>query len=273
MSSSSSVASISGASISGAANSVPRNLASDADRLRALHVPGTPLALANAWDPTVAQAVEAGGLPAIATASAAMAPILGFADHGHMPPDVAFAAIARIAAAVSCPVTADIEDGYGLPPREIAERLIKAGACGFNLEDSDYSGDGLIDPAAQAARIAAIRQAGWELGVHLVINARIDVHMKQGSADEGLARARLYREAGADCLYPIFLADPAVIRDYVAIAPVNLLGMPGGLLFGDMADLGVARISLGPLLHRAMIERVRQAAEAFGRFDEAALWR
>lgn len=250
----------------------PRNLAADADKLRALHVPGTPLLLANVWDPTVAQAVEAGGLPAIATASAAVAPVSGFEDHGHMPPEVAFGAIARIAAAVSCPVTADFEDGYGLPPREIAERLIAAGACGLNIEDSDHRSEVLIDPSAQADRIAGIRQAGEELGVRLVINARVDVYMKQGMPAEGLDRARRYLAAGADCIYPIFLADPAVIRDYVALGNVNLLGRPGTLSFQEMAELGVARISLGPQLHRAMLARMTRAAEAFGRLDDAAVW-
>lgn len=250
----------------------PRNLAADAAALRALHVPGTPLTLANVWDPTVAQAVEAAGMPAIASASAAVAPVNGCEDHGHMPPDTAFAALARIAAAVSCPVTADLEDGYGLPPREIVARMLAAGACGLNIEDTDHASDGLVDPSRQAERIAGLRQAGWELGVEIVINARVDVHMKQGEAAAGLERARLYREAGADCIYPIFLADPAVIRDYVAIGPVNLLGTPGGLSFAAMAELGVARISLGPLLHRAMLARVQKAAEAFARLDDAGVW-
>lgn len=253
-------------------NPAPRDVAADADRLRALHVPGTPLPLANVWDPTFAQAVEAGGLPAIATASAAVAPVNGFEDHGHMPPDVAFAAVARIAAAVSCPVTADLEDGYGLPPREIVERLLAAGACGLNIEDTDHASDALVDPAAQADRIAGIRRAGEEAGVRVVINARVDVHMKQGAPAEGLDRAQRYLEAGADCIYPIFLADPPVIRDYVALGCVNLLGRPGGLSFREMADLGVARISLGPVLHRIMTERMRKAAEAFARFDDAGVW-
>lgn len=249
-----------------------RDLAADAARLRGLHVPGAPLLLANVWDPTVAQAVEAAGLPAVATASAVIAPIAGYEDHGHMPPDVAFAAVARIAAAVSCPVTADIEDGYGLPARELVERLLAAGACGLNLEDSDHRGGGLVDASAQADRIAAIRQAGEERGVRVVINARVDVHMQQGEAAEGLERARRYRTAGADCIYPIFLADPAVVREHVALGPVNLLAHPGGMTLAGIAELGVARISLGPLLHRAMIAHVRQAAEAMANMNDTGVW-
>jgi 2-methylisocitrate lyase-like PEP mutase family enzyme len=250
---------------------VHRNLAADAETLRALHVPGTPLMLANVWDAPSALAVAAAGLPAIATASAAIAPVNGYEDHGKLPPDVAFAALARIAAAVSCPVTADLEDGYGLPPRELVERMLAAGACGLNIEDSDHASGGLVDAAAQAERIAGIRAAGEALGVRAVINARVDTYIRQGPHADGLARAGLYREAGADCVYPIFLSDPAQVREHVAMGPVNLLGGVGELTIGDMAGLGVARISLGPRLHRATLDHVRKAAEAFARREDAAL--
>jgi 2-methylisocitrate lyase-like PEP mutase family enzyme len=216
--------------------------------------------------------VEAAGLPAIATASAAVAPVNGYEDHGKMPPDLAFAAVARIAAAVSCPVTADLEDGYGLAPRDLVERMLAAGACGLNIEDTDHRSEELVDAAVQAERIAGIRRAGEELGVRVVINARVDVYLRQGDHSEAVERARLYREAGADCIYPIFLADPERIREHVAMGPVNLLGRPGGLSLQDMVALGVARISLGPQLHRMLLERLRKAAEALAARDDASLW-
>jgi 2-methylisocitrate lyase-like PEP mutase family enzyme len=250
----------------------PRDLAADAAALRALHVPGTPLLLANVWDPTAAQVVEAAGLPAIATASAAVAPVNGYEDHGKMPPDLAFAAVARIAAAVSCPVTADLEDGYGLAPRDLVERMLAAGACGLNIEDTDHRSEDLVAAAVQAEHIAGIRRAGEELGVRVVINARVDVYLRQGDHADAVERARLYRQAGADCIYPIFLADPERIREHVAMGPVNLLGRPGGLSLQDMATLGVARISLGPQLHRMLLERLRKAAEALAVRDDASLW-
>lgn len=248
-----------------------RNVAADAEALRALHVPGTPLLLANVWDPPSAQAVAAAGLPAIATASAAVAPVNGFEDHGHLPPDVAFAALARIATAVSCPVTADLENGYGLAAHELVERMLAAGACGLNIEDTDHAGGALVDIGAQADRIAGIREAGEALGVRVVINARVDVHLRQGDAADGIERARRYREAGADCIYPIFLADPAVIREHVAMGPVNLLARPGGQPLRDMAALGVARISVGPSFHRLLMMRLQASAEALARLDDAAL--
>ena len=81
----------------------------------------------------------------------------GYEDHGHLPPDVAFGALRRIAEAVSLPVTADLEDGYGLAPDELVARLVDSGACGANLEDSDHHAGGLVDPTRQAERIAAIK--------------------------------------------------------------------------------------------------------------------
>lgn len=249
-----------------------RNLVADAAMLRALHVPGRPLLLANVWDPMTARAVAASGLPAIATASAAVAPVNGYEDHGHLPPDVAFDVVRRIASFVSCPVTADMEDGYGLAPRSIAERLLSAGACGLNLEDSDHRGEGLVHPDVQAERIAGIRNAGRELGVDIVINARIDVHLLQRPLAEGLERARIYFEAGADCVYPIFAGDAEVVREYVALGPTNLLCRPGGLKLREMAELGAARISLGPMLFHLMLRNLERSAQALGRFDDEGLW-
>lgn len=258
-------------SASTAANAA--DLAAKAAALRALHVPGAPLLLANVWDPVSASTVAAAGLPAIATASAAVAPVNGYEDHGKLPPDIAFEAIRRIASAVSLPVTADLEDGYGLAPRSIVERLIAAGACGLNLEDSDHRAGGLVDAEVQAQRIADIRVAGAELGIPLVINARIDTHLRGQPAAEGLRRARLYFEAGADCVYPIFLADADVVKDYVALGPTNLLCWPGGLKLREMAELGAARISLGPSLLRLMMGQLQSAAEALARLDDESLWR
>ena len=144
---------------------------------------------------------------AIATASNALAPVNGYEDHGHLPPDVAFGALRRIADAVKLPVTADLEDGYGLSPEEFVDRLADAGACGANLEDTDHRVGALVDADRQAERIASIKAAARARGFDAVINARVDVHIHKGPVEEGLKRARKYFDAGADCVYPIFLSD------------------------------------------------------------------
>jgi 2-methylisocitrate lyase-like PEP mutase family enzyme len=248
------------------------DVAADAEKLRTLHVPGDPLLLANIWDPPTARIVEAAGMRAIATASAALAPVNGYEDHSHLPPDVAFAALRRITDAVTLPVTADLEDGYGLSPEQFVERVVNAGACGFNIEDTDHRAGTLVDADEQASRIAAIKAAGRARGVDLVVNARIDVHLRNGPVEEGLRRARKYFDAGADCVYPILLSDIAVIRQYVDLGPTNVICRPGGIASADLAKVGVARISVGPSLFRLLLKRLDVAIAAFRRFDDESMW-
>jgi len=247
------------------------DVAADAERLRRLHVPGNPLVLANVWDPPSARVVEAAGMRAIATSSNAIAPVNGYEDHGHIPADVAFGALRRIADAVTLPVTADLEDGYGLSADEFVERLAAAGACGANLEDSDYRAGGLMDADRQVERIVAIKAAARARGFNAVINARVDAHVHKAPLEEGLKRARKYLAAGADCVFPIFLFDAAAIRQYVAVGPTNALYMPGSPLLGEIAELGVARISVASFLFRLLQKQLQLAVDALQRRDDKAL--
>ncbi|GAA0903493.1 isocitrate lyase/phosphoenolpyruvate mutase family protein [Pseudonocardia zijingensis] len=237
-----------------------------ADRLRALHVPGTPVILPNAWDAATARAVVAAGFPAVATASAAMAPALGYDDAEGTPPDEVFAALARITRAVDVPVTADVERGYRLPPAQIGARLAEAGAIGCNLEDSDPATGQLVPVEDQVALLAGVRAAA----PHLVVNARVDVFLHgAGSREERIAeavrRGRAYVEAGADCVYPLIIdrLDPAEVRQLVdgIGAPVNVAFLPGGPSLRELADAGVARVSFGPGLFR-LLQGVHEAALA-----------
>lgn len=254
--------------MSGQTKSGTHDVAGDAEKLRKLHVPREPLLLANAWDPTSARVVESVGMRAIATASNALAPVNGYEDHGHLPPDVAFGALRRIADSVTLPVTADLEDGYGLSAEEFVDRLADAGACGANLEDTDHRVGALVEADRHAERIASVKAAGRARGFNPVINARVDVHVHKGPLEEGLKRARKYFDAGADCVYPIFLSDASAIREYVTLGPTNILYAPGSIALGELASLGVARISVGPFLFRLLLKRLKVATEALRRFDD-----
>ncbi len=101
-----------------------------------MHRGPQPLILPNVWDPASARAFAAAGFGALATSSGAVAATLGYRD-GQTPGEEMLAAVARIARSVSVPVTADIENGYGLTPAELVARLAEAGVAGCNLEDSD----------------------------------------------------------------------------------------------------------------------------------------
>ena len=239
-------------------------LAVQAEQLRGLHLPGSPLLLVNAWDPPSARRLAREGHPAIATTSAGVAEALGHEDGNVTPPDEMLGAVARIAAAVDVPVTADLEAGYGLEPGELVQGLLGAGAVGLNFEDSDHEAGGLTNPERQAERLAAIKQAGLDAGVNLVLNARVDVFLRDGPLDEAVRRGRLYAAAGADCIYPIGVCGPDAIRRLVEEvgAPLNVLVMPGGLTLEQLADLGVARVSFGSgLMHTAMDAAAQRAAD------------
>ena len=230
-----------------------RDLAAQAEALRALHRPGAPLVLRNAWDVASARALV-GDAPALATTSVGLAQSLGYDDGGHIPADVAFAALARIVRAVDVPVTADCEAGYGLEPEAFVEGLLGAGAVGCNLEDTDHAAGALRDPSEHAPFLAAVKEAGRAAGVDLVLNARVDVHVRGGTLEDGLVRARAYREAGADCVYPIFCHEEEGIAAYVeAVGVVNVAVHPSAPSIARMGELGVARASFGGgLFHAAM---------------------
>jgi 2-methylisocitrate lyase-like PEP mutase family enzyme len=240
-----------------------------AETLRRLHDGPEPLLLPNVWDVASARAVAEAGFPVIATSSYAVAASLGVPDTDAMPADLAFNTVRRIAAAVELPVTADLEGGYELPASEFVERLLDAGAVGCNLEDTDHHGPEMLVPLErQAERLQAVRQASEAAGVPVVINARIDVFLREvgepsSRLAEGIRRGQAYLAAGADCLYPIGLSDPAAIETFIQEvgAPVNIWWRPDGPSLQTLAGLGVARISLAAGLFRRSMAAIRQALD------------
>ncbi|MET9493218.1 isocitrate lyase/phosphoenolpyruvate mutase family protein [Streptomyces sp. NPDC006552] len=245
--------------------------------LRALHhgrAAGDPLILPGPWDAASARVFEEAGFPALATPSAGVAASLGYED-GRTPADEMFAAVARIVRSVSVPVSADIEAGYGLAPKELVERLLETGAVGCNLEDSGTgavaapTGSGgrgqqervLKDAQQQAEWLAEVRAAA---GDRVVLNARIDAFLVQGVADpvgEAIERARLYVAAGADCVYPIGAPAEALPRLRAGIeGPINVGAPPGGPTLKEWGELGATRITFGPGLQRRAAAALREIA-------------
>ena len=238
--------------------------------LRQLHAGPGMLVMPNAWDAASARTFAAAGFPAIATTSGGVAGAVGFEDHEDAPADEMFAAARRIASAVDLPVTVDLEAGYELPAEELVERVIAAGAAGFNLEDTDHHGSARMVPAEQhAARIRAIKDAAAQAGINLVLNARVDPLLhREGSPAEQLAdtlrRGRMYREAGADCLYPFGFFDEQTVEALVQglDAPVNILSWKNTVPLTRLAELGVRRVTFGTSLFRQLMTHVTEMAES-----------
>ena len=252
-----------------------------AEEFRKLHRAPPILLLPNCWDPMSARIYEAAGFPAGATTSGGLAWALGYQDGEKAPWPEVVAATRRIVDAVRVPVSADIEEGFGDTPdavgRNVAE-IIGAGAVGINLEDGTPRPDQPVRPIADAAaRIRAARAAAEAEGVPIVINARIDLYLKQVGDEasrfaETVRRAEAYLAAGADCIFPFALADLDVIRKLTAAikAPINIVGRAGTPPLRQLEAAGVARISTasGPALTvMSLIQRIATELRSKGEFD------
>lgn len=238
-------------------------MVSKAETFRALHhhrAPGDPLVLPGPWDAASARVCAEAGFPALATPSAGIAASLGHAD-GETPADEMFAAIARITRAVDIPVSADVEGGYGLAPKELVERLLEAGAVGCNLEDSERGE--LKDPRAHADWLAEVRS---EAADALFVNARIDTFVRGVTDPErAIERAALYVAAGADCVYPI--GAPTAVLPLLRAGiqgPVNVFarweGDAGPESTSRLGELGATRVTFGPGLQRRAARALRDIA-------------
>ena len=234
---------------------------------RALHVPGRPLILPNAWDAASARIVEDAGASAVATTSAGLAWALGVADGDRLDRERALEAVARITASVAVPVSADIESGFAKDPAGVADTVravLAAGAVGVNIEDALYGGEGVLRSIAeQAERIAAAREAADAEGVPLFVNARIDTFLRgAGGVDATLERAAAFRAAGADGIFVPGAVEPGTVKELAdgIEAPLNVLVGPGAPPVAELAALGVARVSAGSSIAAAAYAVVRRAA-------------
>ncbi len=246
-------------------------LAERATRLRALHhAAEQPLILPNAWDAASARLVQDVGFPAVATTSSGVATALGWPDGEQLPLDEVFGAVARIARVIDVPLTADLEAGYGLDAPAFVRRMLEAGAVGCNLEDTDHAaGKVLRDPHGQAKWLASVRLAARAEGVDIVLNARVDVFVRRhtesdADIDDAVQRARLYLEAGADCVYPILCHQESTVSALVQAipGPVNIFAVPDLPPVARLAELGVRRISFAGRLQRAAMANLAENLKA-----------
>jgi len=238
-------------------------------RFAALHVPGDPLVLFNAWDAGSAQAVAKAGAKAIATGSASVAMANGFGDGQELPMDFALDNARRIVNSVDLPVTVDFEGAYSADPRQGAGNIaqLKAtGAAGCNFEDQIVGGEGLYPISVQAERIAAARAA---VGPDFFINVRTDLFLKAPQEshdatmlDEAIERVRAYAEAGASGFFVPMLGDLGMLRRLCGESPipVNFMTYPGCPSNEEVAATGVARISHGPFPFMALMTQLEDAA-------------
>ena len=227
-----------------------------AEAFREMHHGSHILILPNCWDVPSARVFEGAGFPAVATSSAGVMVSLGYPDGEVIPRDEYLAAVARVARVLGVPLSVDMVAGFGKTPGEIgktAGRVIELGGVGVNIEDFVHEKKVLFPLESQIEKLKAIREAGRSKGVPVVVNARTDaLRYAQGDErarlEEAIRRASAFRDAGADCVYPMGLTDPSSISRFVEALdyPVNVMARPGLPDVKELEELGVARLSLGP---------------------------
>jgi 2-methylisocitrate lyase-like PEP mutase family enzyme len=246
------------------------NQTDKAKRFAELHVKGAPLLLYNAWDAGSAKSILAAGAQAIATSSWSVAEAQGYRDGEAIPIALAEKIVARIVASIDAPVTVDFEGGYSEDDGELADnvsRLLDLGVIGINFEDRVVKGSGLYSVERQARRIAAIRKAAEQKGIDLFINARTDVFFEHGedaaqAVSEALDRAKAYAAVGASGFFVPGLVDDAMIGQICEAVslPVNVMVMDGVPSNARLSELGVVRISYGPIPYIRAMKALGQEA-------------
>lgn len=242
------------------------DLQEKAAALLALHRPGDPVVLPTVWDAWSAKLAVDAGFAALTVGSHPVADSIGKTDNEGMTFDDLLARVVQITDAVAVPVSVDIESGYGQAPARLIDGLLDAGAVGFNIEDTVHGEGGrLRSPAEHAELVGALRSAADAAGVHVVINARTDLFLRQDGdesdrVDRAIARLTEAAGAGADVLYPVGRHDPDTLRRLAAELPlpINAIAIPDQSDPASFGPLGVGRISFGPFLQAALSGRARE---------------
>ncbi|CAN5281014.1 isocitrate lyase/phosphoenolpyruvate mutase family protein [soil metagenome] len=225
-------------------------------RFKALHEREQLFVMPNPWDVGSARLLAASGFEALATTSAGFAWSLGRLDQ-CVTRDELVAHVSTLAEATTVPLNVDSERCYPDDAGGVSETvamLAKAGAAGFSIEDYDPASDTVDDVEVAAARVAEAAQAAHGLPDPMVLTGRAENRLRGvDDLEDTIVRLRAYREAGADVLYAPGLTDLDQIAAVVEAvgAPVNVLALPSSPSIGELASVGVRRVSTGSLLAAA----------------------
>lgn len=242
--------------------------AEKAAAFRALHEREGAFILPNPWDVGTARLLAHLGFEALATTSAGYAFSIGKRDN-RVGREAMLEHVRDIVEATGLPVSADLENGYGDAPEAVAETFrlaAAAGLAGASIEDSTgRAGEPLYEPALAAERVAAAVEVARSLPFPFTVTGRAENYLV-GRPDlaDAIRRLQAYQEAGTDVLYAPGLASRDDIAAVVSSVdrPVNvLMGLPGvQWSLGDLAALGVKRVSVGSALSRVALGAFLRAA-------------
>lgn len=241
-------------------------------RLRELVRAPSILVMPGAYDVLSARLFEAMGFPAIQGTSGGIAAVHGLRD-GVLGRERTLEDYQAMASAVTVPVNADGEKGFGGPETvaETVRLMVAIGLAGMNLEDGAQRQPGqpphLVPLGAQKDKVQAVVSTRADLGSEFFLNARVDAFLlmedRKAALGEAIARGNAYAELGADCVFYLRVGGAETIATLVkeVHAAVSILADASSPSIQELADLGVARVSYGSAFTRAALSGVKRFAE------------
>jgi 2-methylisocitrate lyase-like PEP mutase family enzyme len=227
------------------------------------------LVMPGAYDVLSARLFEQMGFSAIQGTSGGIAASLGYPDGEALSREDFLEITGDIAAAVSLPVNADAERGYG-DVEATVRGLVARGVAGMNVEDGaggHGAARGLVDLGAQVEKIVAVMEAKRALGSEFFLNARVDSFLimkddPKKALAEGIRRGNAYAEAGGDCIFFLQVHARETIATLVKeiAAPVSILAGPESPTLAELQAIGLARVSYGSAFLKAAIGATKKLA-------------
>jgi methylisocitrate lyase len=207
------------------------------------------IVLPGAYDALTARLAERAGFRAVFTTGFGFAAtVLGVPDYGLLTMSETMDRVRHIVRALSVPLVADMDTGYGNPLNVIrtVRECVALGVAGIILEDQEwpkkcghFEGKRVIPAEEQAAKLRAAVDARAD--DDLVIIGRTDARQPLG-LDEAVRRGKLYRDAGADI---VFVEAPRSVEELKEVAKA----IPDAPLFANMIEGGKT-----PLLSSAELQ-------------------
>ncbi|MEG1641705.1 MAG: isocitrate lyase/phosphoenolpyruvate mutase family protein [Synergistaceae bacterium] len=249
---------------------IPNRQKQLAQKFNDMHKQKGIIILPNAWDTGSAVIFEKEGFQAVATTSAGVAYSLGYPDGEYIKIDDLILTTKQIAKRIDIPLSIDFESGYSDDIKEIkenAKKLIKAGACGFNIEDGKK--DGTLDTTEHMIeKINALKELKKELDINFVINARTCTYwLNIGNEKEKLKtatqRGNIFAKAGADCVFVPGAMDKETVTQLTQNinSPLNIILNPTYHYIKEMETIGVKRISVGSGMARLIQNNTIETAK------------
>ncbi|WP_263262172.1 isocitrate lyase/phosphoenolpyruvate mutase family protein [Pseudomonas sp. RIT-PI-S] len=250
---------------------------------QALHARPHPFILPNPWDAGTAKILAAMGFEALATTSAGLAFSLGRRDaEGALSRNEVLTNARSIVEATQLPVSADLENGFGDAPEDVAKTIRMAaetGLVGGSIEDATGNPASPIYEFNHALeRVIAGVEAARSLAFPFTFVARAEnFGCGVQDVDDTLHRLMAFENAGADVLFAPGLPSLEAIRLVCASVhkPVNVvMGLSGcAFTLDELAAAGVRRVSVGSSFARAALGAFIRAArevQVTGTFNYAA---